>query len=1637
MMTCQPLLDRIRKITETLGNSSHLTPFWQQVVQGNVPSAQQLQYLLEQDLKQRQRLSTELQTLTRQLELYLKWQSDSPAENVPPSVATPNKSGETSQIANPSALSSVFGNTLIRKRISQLKELATIRHQTEQERQRYHDLFEFAPDGYLTTNEEGLIQQVNSTASQLLKVEPSQLVGTSLLGFVADTEGKDSLSQAMVTVAQRDHDVQTCEVQLSPQQGEPFPAAIRLSALAGDDKNQRYFRCLLQDISERKQVYRALTASEKKWKALFEQSFQLMVLLDAQGNVMEVNQTGLQWMEQSLEEITGQAFWELPWWDQQESRQQVQQWIQLGKLGSIVRHEVTLVTASGESIPVDLSLKAVRDESDQVVLLIAEGRDLRDRARKETQLRREKEISDSIIQSLPGLFYMIQKNGPLVRWNQELENITGYTEQEIRTMDPLDFFVSSDRAYIYDKIQEAFTHGKSTAEATFLGKHQQKTTYHFSSVAIALDDGQQYLIGVAIDITESNRLKDERQKLASLVENSQDLISLTTLDGQIQFVNPSGEELLGINPTQGNFPLFLKNCFSASSQSRFEKEIYPNILETGQWYGELELQNLRNGSLLPVLTNIFLIRDSFTAAPINLGVITRNISNRKQTELALQASEERFRSIFEQAAVGIALCDCSGILERVNQRVCEILGYPEQDLLNHPYYEFISPEFAEKNEQLMQQLLTEHLNTCSQEQRYYRQDGSFVWVNLTMSLISYSQKEPSSLLLILEDISDRKYAEAALQQSEEKYRSLVNGIREVIFQIDACGNWQFLNPAWTEITGYPVEHTLGKPFLNYTYPPDFQTNQQYFARLMNHETDHCRYELRYKTQSGGFCWLEMTARVTTNNQGEITGITGTLIDMTQRRQVEDQLRAVINTVPGLVSWVTREGRYLGVNQKLANTVNLNPQDFVDQEIGFLGHSSSFVQLINDFLATSETQTRQEIETTIQGDCRNFLIAGQKYRQGNAAVLIGIDITERKQAELALKESEIQFRQLAENIEQVFWMVDLEQQRFIYISPAYELIWGYSVDSVYDCPTNMLQAIHPEDYQRMLQAIPKQIRGDYDQEYRIIRADGEIRWIRDRAFPVRNDQGDVYRIAGLAEDITERKRSKEALKKRERYLKALVGLQRRLIASAVDQKLYQEVLAILGDACEASRIYVYENFIDEQGQLKSQKAALWCSPKLSPKFRQQRPDIISYQQFPQQDYEKLSQGEFLQKTVANLPQQEQKFFQQYQVQSFLMIPLIVNRQFFGFIGFDNCENDANWGRLEVGLLSSAAAAIALAKEKQLTQEKLQQQLTAIETSTDGIMIIDVSGELQYVNPAYCQMLGYDSPENLLGTQWQNHHSPDEISRIQEEIFPQLQSQGKWGGEILAQRQDGSTFIQELSINLSHNGKIVGVCRDISQRKEAEEQLKASLEEKELLLKEVHHRVKNNLQVISSIFSLQSQTIEDEQALAIIEESQNRITSMALIHEKLYQAANLANIDFADYIQDLTSNLLMSYNVSPDWIQTEMNIESIQMTLDSAIPCGLLINELVSNSLKHGFPDGRRGTISIFLGYQNEQQDTLLLKVEDNGVGLPEDFNPNQTSSLGVSLISSLTKQLRGTLQFQNNPGASFEITFPKPIERKRF
>ena len=220
-------------------------------------------------------------------------------------------------------------------------------------------------------------------------------------------------------------------------------------------------------------------------------------------------------------------------------------------------------------------------------------------------------------------------------------------------------------------------------------------------------------------------------------------------------------------------------------------------------------------------------------------------------------------------------------------------------------------------------------------------------------------------------------------------------------------------------------------------------------------------------------------------------------------------------------------------------------------------------------------------------------------------------------------------------------------------------------------------------------------------------------------------------------------------------------------------------------------------------------------------------------------------------------------------------------------------------------------------------------------------------------------------------------------------------------------------------------------EIAQRQEAEKKLQKSYDEKVLLLKEIHHRVKNNLQIIASLLNLQSRYITDESTLAAIRESQNRVKAMALVHEKLYRTEDISHISLHDYIRFLSTGLFQFYDARRQGIQFMLEIHDVNVDIDTAIPLGLILNELISNSLKYAFPNGRKGEISVSVRKENH---TLTVQYCDNGIGIPANLDWRNTQSLGLRLVNTLVDQMNGTVELERNAGTRFTIVLQEKEQR---
>ncbi len=249
-----------------------------------------------------------------------------------------------------------------------------------------------------------------------------------------------------------------------------------------------------------------------------------------------------------------------------------------------------------------------------------------------------------------------------------------------------------------------------------------------------------------------------------------------------------------------------------------------------------------------------------------------------------------------------------------------------------------------------------------------------------------------------------------------------------------------------------------------------------------------------------------------------------------------------------------------------------------------------------------------------------------------------------------------------------------------------------------------------------------------------------------------------------------------------------------------------------------------------------------------------------------------------------------------------------------------------------------------------------------------------------------------------------------------------------------RKDGSRFFASgvMTVVRDDSGQARGfakVMRDVTEKKEADEQLRASLREKEVLLKEIHHRVKNNLQVITSLLNIQTQYLRNTEAREVLDDVRNRVHSIAAIHEMLYESGDLSRIDFEAYLRQIASDLIAFYGIDGDRIRVVIDAQPVKLNISQAVPCGLIVSELLTNAVKHAFPDDRRGVVKVRLHPDGE----CVLVVSDDGVGLPENLDPKRSGSMGLQLVHLLTEQLPGTVEIDGSNGTRVTIRFPTRVK----
>lgn len=863
-----------------------------------------------------------------------------------------------------------------------------------------------------------------------------------------------------------------------------------------------------------------------------------------------------------------------------------------------------------------------------------------------------------------------------------------------------------------------------------------------------------------------------------------------------------------------------------------------------------------------------------------------DVTERKKAEELRWESEQRFRSAFDHAPIGMALVAPDGRWLRVNRLLCQIFGYSADELLATDFQALSHPDDLIKDLDLANQVLAGTLASYQLEKRYFHKDGHVIHTLLAVSLVRDSADRPAYYVSHIKDISQQKEAERALSAQDALLRQFIKHSPAAIAMFDREVRYVQTSDRW--LTDYHLGDRNVIGLSHYDVFPDTSEHWKIIhQRVLEGAVEGCE-EDPFLRADGSTEWLQWECRPWHAASGEIGGLIMFTQVITERKRAAEVLRASEERFRVLFEQSSDAHLIFGESEGIldCNPAAVSMLRCQDKSTLLRLHPA---ELSPEF----QPDGRRSLEKCIEMDAtarRNGYhrfdwdhrrMDGEVFPcevtltpitlDGKSVILVvWHELTERKRAEQALRDSEEQFRAAMEgSLDSVFFLTadraptgiiqdfrfsELNRRGCNLLSRSREQVIGQRLCEL--LPVNRTAGFFNKFVRVVETGEP------LEEEFTVSPSDGlNATWIRHQVIRVRDG------VAITSQDITARKQAEAALRLSEERF-------RRLVDGVADH---------------------------------------------------------------------------------------------------------------------------------------------------------------------AIFMLDTAGHVISWNPGAEQIKGYTA-EEVLGQHFSIFYPPEVIAagHPQHEL-KMAEAKGRYCEEGERVRKDGSRCWEAVTISTLRDdtGRHVGFVKfthDITQRKQSEEQVRASLREKDVLLKEIHHRVKNNLQIISALLHLQSANLPDPAVREMFNDSRGRVKSMALIHERLYRSGDLTGIDFSEYIRQLAADLYRAYRVSQTNVKLELNVTIPPLPIDTAIPCGLLLNEMLSNCLKHAFKGRDAGRITV--DFRKCTDGNLSLSVGDDGVGFMPGYDWSSSTSFGLQLIHTLAEQLNGHAQLITGIGSTATVTFPAPREALR-
>ena len=906
------------------------------------------------------------------------------------------------------------------------------------------------------------------------------------------------------------------------------------------------------------------------------------------------------------------------------------------------------------------------------------------------------------------------------------------------------------------------------------------------------------------------------------------------------------------------------------------------------------------------------------------------------------------------------------------------------------------------------------------------------------------------------DITQRVLGEEALRRNEEEFRAMFELASVGIVQADPVTSRLLrVNKKICKITGYSADEMLGMRISELTHPEDREEDSETFQRALLPRSPDYKMEKRFVRKDGSIVWVNVNVTVIRGAAQEAVRIVAAVEDITERRRSEQAAERALQRLTD----AQRIGQIGDWEYDMATqAIDWSPQMFEilgrDSSLGPPGlqehfraydtESSALLwQTISLAIASGEPQecdfvARRQDGTTVHA---HAVGVPRKDHSGAVTGLYGTlqDISERKRSEGALAESEFRFRQMAQNINDMFFLQSFDFSTMQYVSPAYERIWGRTCASLYANPASWAAAFHPDDLHIAIEQFEARGNQPFDYEFRIIRPDGEVRWIHVKGFPIPGSAGEPYLTAGIGSDITDRKAGEDALRRSEAEFRTLAESMPQMVwitrPDGWNVYFSQQWVDYTGLSLEETLGQGWTKPFHPDDQLRAWDAwrdATTSVGTYSIECRLRRADGVYRWWLIRGVPVKDAAGTVLKwfgtcTDIHDLKMAELEIARSNRVYAVLsgINTLIVRVRHPDELFQEACSIAVDAGGFRMSLIAVAdpqtQTIVPMASAG--NYEGLLSAVAEILGNPETAPKTMIARAMRQGKTAVVSNDCAKDPRLLLSKQYVD----SQVRSIA--ILPLLIADEAVG--VLALYSSEAEFFQAQEMKLltelaNDIAFCMGAIRSRDHKDLADQALRASLKEKEALLKEVHHRVKNNMQVITSLLRLESNRIDHPTTKGVLKDMQNRILAMASLHEALYRSNSFAQVDLASYLKELTTQLQRSLVASPGQIAFHLDLLPVGLDLDQAVPCGLIVNELVSNALKHGFPDGRRGTVRVEAAWVSEG--LLRLRICDDGIGLSPDFAELRVKSLGLQLVADLARQLGGSLVIGPGPGAVFEVTF---------